>query len=853
MEKFKRQDSIDWVDALKAFAILAILLNHFVESFHSFPWFSNPSSDWPALSVRMSNLFPKDGPIFIRIVEFAGWLGDMGPGVFILLSGFTLAFSALNKPIGTIDFYKKRVLRIYPLYITIHFIILVAAKFWFKWDINILSYNTLLSILGLRFNESLFFYINPSWWFIWLIIQMYIFFPFLFILLRKKGAPAFLAISLAITLFSRLAGILGFTCSINLNYWMTGIFGGTRLFEFAFGMYLGYLVCTNNKTLERIFSNERKVLLISSCFYILGFISSWTLVGSIFSNILITIGLSGLFYSIYKIIFKENRALKTPLNWIGKNSFSVFLLHQPFMLYVSSVYNGINKCIALLIVILASFIVGFFIEKLVTSSLRKVQIYKEQVAQLFSSRTFTLLILLIIGVTIATSFMLMLIGYTYLFRILRLFFLILIISIALIRFSQNFRATLYAHRLLDSTLIITFVFLFVTNNWLPVYWILLLSSMILQTIAFRLKYYFALFGMSILLLSITCIIEYYLKTRYPIEVGQWGEYPALQKDGETTYSLIPNRSTHLKYNNYNYYVKTNSLGFTSPEIDLSVKADNEKRILILGDAFSMPEGLEYEHSYPYLLEQALREAFPNYKIIVINAGVTGYGPNEEYAQAKKYFDVIKPDIVINQFFINEFQDINITKEEFLTAIGFNKKKPIKRCLENAQFPVQLEHLWQNSTGLIDKQYYYNMSLLYLFEKKSPLFSDSVVLKISRYLDKMSILCFDNNSKYLIMDVPGQIEVSDPKFISYYPYFVNIKDTNRFDFELPHRILDHLCSTKGIKYIGLKNYLRNYPVQPVYFEKSWHWNKNGHMAVSKYLKDYIIKALLLNGKLNNSCH
>jgi len=853
MEKLKRQDSFDWVDALKAFAILAILLNHFVESFHSFPWFSNPSSDWPAFSVRMSNLFPKDGPIFIRIVEFAGWLGDMGPGVFILLSGFTLAFSALNKPIGTIDFYKKRVLRIYPLYITIHFIILVAVKFWFKWDINILSYNSLLSILGLRFNESLFFYINPSWWFIWLIIQMYILFPYLLLLLTKKGPRAFLAITLLITIFSRLAGILGSTNSFNLYNWMTGIFGGTRLFEFAFGMYLGYLAFTNNKTIVDAFPNYRKTLLISSFTYILGFIASWTLVGSMFSNILITIGLSGLFYSIYQIIVKRHGAIKTPLNWIGRNSFSVFLLHQPFMIYVSSVYNGINKCIALLIVIMASFIVGFFIEKLVSSSLSKVQIHKKQIAQLFSNRIFTLLILLMIGVTITTSFMLMLSGYTYLYRILRLFFLILIISIVLIRFGQRFRATTHVHRLLDNTLIITFVFLFITNNWLPVYWIFLLFSMILQTITFRLKYSFALFGMSFLLLSITCIIEYYLMTRHPIEVGQWGEYPALQKDDETTYSLIPNRSTHLKYNNYDYYLKTNSLGFTSPEMDLSVKAVNEKRILILGDAFSMPEGLEYKNSYPYLLEQALRGAFPNYKIIVINAGVTGYGPNEEYAQAKKYFNIIKPDIVINQFFINEFQDINITKEEFLTAIGFNKKTPIKRCLENAQFPVQLERLWQNSTGLIDKQYHYNMSLLYLFEKKSPLFSDSVVLKISRYLDKMSILCSENNSKYLILDVPCQIEVSDPKFISYYPYFVNIKDTNRFDFELPHRILDQLCSTKEIKYIGIKNYLRNYPVQPVYFEKSWHWNKNGHVAVSKYLKDYIIKALLLNGKLNNSCH
>jgi dTDP-4-dehydrorhamnose reductase len=56
---------------------------------------------------------------------------------------------------------------------------------------------------------------------------------------------------------------------------------------------------------------------------------------------------------------------------------------------------------------------------------------------------------------------------------------------------------------------------------------------------------------------------------------------------------------------------------------------------------------------------------------VINAGVTGYGPIEQYAQLKKFIDTLQPDIVINQFFVNEYSDINDNPENKRKGIGFN--------------------------------------------------------------------------------------------------------------------------------------------------------------------------------------
>jgi peptidoglycan/LPS O-acetylase OafA/YrhL len=835
---------LGWIDGIKGFAIIAILLNHFVELFGEGPWFSNPSYNWPEFSVRMANLFPKDGSLTERIIKFFGWLGDMGPGVFILLSGLTLTISALNKPLKPIEFYQKRLLRIYPLYITIHVIILIVAKYWFKWDIHFFSANTFLSLAGLRFTDSLFFFINPSWWFIWVIVQMYILFPFLLFFLKRKGTLKFLLLTFFITIISRFIGIIGLGYPHNLYNWMTGLFAGTRLFEFAFGMYLGYLLFNNNFSFSNLLAARLRLFLISLNIYAFGFVFSWTYAGSIFSNIFITIGLSGLFYSIYEFVFGKNTKIKIVILWIGRNSFSVFLLHQPFMMYLSPLMKGTPKAIALITVIILSFIAGYLIEKIIAFFIKSIDINRQNINQFFNSRLYRIIIfaMLIIAMTISFSIML---GFSRFDNILKLLFFILITGIILSRINRKPAKHLFIDRLFEIVLIISSILFLITENWLSTYWILVILALIPLIITNRFKYIVSILITIIFLFGCIYFTENYLRKNTPVEVLKWGEFPALQMDSETVYSLIPNKTTHLKYNNYDYFVKTNSLGFSSEEINLSVKDENEKRILIIGDAFSMPEGLEYTNSYPYFLEQQLRQEYPNFKINVINAGVTGYGPNEEYAQLKKYIKLIKPDIVINQYFVNEFDDINNLKEATLKGIGFFLDKSLKsRYFGNDQTPLQLDNFAQKELKITNKSECYFKTLLSFYKKNASFYNDTVVNKISKYFDKMKNLCSVNSAKYIIMYVPGQIEVSKPKDISYYPYFENLTDTTVFNFSRPQAITKDLCAEKSIDYLNTTIYLKDYPNQPVYFKESWHWNKEGHKAIADYLSNYIIKNNLL---------
>lgn len=833
------KEKLDWIDAMKGFALLAILLNHFVESFNAGPWFSNPSYNWPEFSVRMSKLFPTEGSLFSRIIQFMGWLGDMGPGVFFFVSGIILTISALSNPLNTTDFYKKRLLRIFPLYISIHAFILIIAIVYFNWNIDFLSINTFLSLAGLRFTNSLFFYMNPSWWFIWTLIQLYFVFPFLIILLQKNRIILFLLLTFTITILSRAAGVYGLSLSTNLYFWMTGLFAGTRLFEFSIGMFLGYLIFSNRYNINEQLKKAGNILAVSFLIYVLGFVASWTYLGSIVSNILITLGLSGIFYGLYELFFKKYKILKAPINWTGKNSFGIFLIHQPFLMYYSTVYSGYQKVFVLILSLAASFLLGSFFEKSVNKLVSFALPYWDRILKVFRGITGLSIVLLAIISTTVVSFLVS-IEILNISKYVTLLLLMQLVYFGFIRLFIREKLPYLLNSFIDVAIILTSAIIILPWDWLSIYWLLVIFSYLIIIVAQKLKHTArVLISLSSLILLVG-IFEFFLWKYKPLEVGRWGEFPALQVDSETVYSLTPNKTTHLRYNNYDYFVKTNSLGFASPEINLSSKPANEKRIMIIGDAFSMPEGMEYEYSYPFLLEKVLRSEYKNLKINVINAGVTGYGPIEEYAQLKKFIATLKPDIVINQFFVNEYSDINDIPDNKKKGIGFNSKFLSKKKIAfRAQVPLHASFLIKGITGL-DSKYRYYKSLINLYEKESSLYSDSVKLKMSFYLDSMADLCAAENSEYLIMYVPGQMEVSKPAHISYFPYKENINDTTKFDFDLPESITQELCDKKNINYLNTKEHLKNYATQPLYFEESWHWNREGHKAVANFLADYLIK-------------
>jgi hypothetical protein len=103
-------------------------------------------------------------------------------------------------------------------------------------------------------------------------------------------------------------------------------------------------------------------------------------------------------------------------------------------------------------------------------------------------------------------------------------------------------------------------------------------------------------------------------------------------------------------------VKINELGFRDPrEFDLEKNAPTF-RILVLGDSVTFGHGAIYEVTYPYLLEQRLRQWRPEVDWQVWNLGVPGYNTSQELAYLERVGPLYQPDLVVVGFFENDLQD-----------------------------------------------------------------------------------------------------------------------------------------------------------------------------------------------------
>ena len=830
---------IDWLNPVRALALLGILLNHLVEEFASGPWFTHPANDWPDLATRLKNLYPHDlSSPFLSLVQFGGWLGDNCPGVFILVSGVGLTWAALHRSdrVPFSDFIKRRLLRIFPLYITLHFIFLFGSLFIPGSTLTMASPHTLLSLMGLRLAS--FFYLNPSWWFIWLILQLYVIFPLLYRGLHRMGWKWFLLITYGITFLSRFYGLL---FSKSLYFWMMGLFAGTRLAEFTTGMLIA-LYLKNQYDQNTHLSHWGRIFLGALAIYLIGFISSLFWYSTIVANVLISVGLSGVFLGIWKGVLSKHPALAMITTWIGLQAYTVFLIHQTPMQWTAAFFHGPMHLVAALLVVFLSFPFGWILDRTVNRGLQSIQRWQPQ-------KKLTVLSWLVIGVVIIGLGVIetrVADGVPY-----RLFALILglcLTVLAIMEYAYARQKTSLHSWMRWTALFAAFVQLFIfpphSGKFALMFGglIALVSLLVHRWIQSK-PMAWSMGTAAVLFVGIG--LEWSLWMYQPIETERWGEFAALQPHPSRTYSLKPDQITHLRYNQYDYYIRTNSFGLNSPEIAVERPTPSTFRILVLGDAFTMPEGMDYQASYPAQLERLLADQNSSRNVQVINAGVTGYGPLEQYPQLQELGAVFKPDLVIYQFFVNEFEEVSFSREERLHGIGFTDGDESRQA---ALFKTsQLFAHWRRLPERIKEWMTrkpshgrYVRSLLSFYRigdnryerGENPYYQPENIERLRHTLSAMKRFCDENNAALILYYVPAAVAVSQTKDIFYLPWDQDISDRSVYDFSKPFVELSKITTEWKIPLFDLTAALRASVQQPAYFPDSWHWNQWGHQAAAQ---------------------
>jgi peptidoglycan/LPS O-acetylase OafA/YrhL len=322
-----------WLDSMRGMAILWIVFFHFFSAYDSgrYPWplnltalpgfvaQHNPASWLAALSCLAEGLL---AALLQR--------GPQAVGVFLAISGFAITRARLRTPAdrqGWAQWYRHRLVRLLPLYWTAHLVYLVSPMVLRK---DPLDMRFLLSLLGDRFwpVETMFYYLNPSWWFVGLLLQLYIVFPLLYRVLEKLRPLKFLIICGSLTLLSRF--ILLAVLHAHGNY-IQGAFCGARLWEFSAGMALALQHHKSPREVEhRLFSKPG--MLCGCCLYALGGYSYRPGLSYLATDALIGTGLfilmAGAARAITGIAF-----IRTVIALTGTYSYGIYLLHHPYVLY----------------------------------------------------------------------------------------------------------------------------------------------------------------------------------------------------------------------------------------------------------------------------------------------------------------------------------------------------------------------------------------------------------------------------------------------------------------------------------------------------------------------------------------
>jgi len=129
---------------------------------------------------------------------------------------------------------------------------------------------------------------------------------------------------------------------------------------------------------------------------------------------------------------------------------------------------------------------------------------------------------------------------------------------------------------------------------------------------------------------------------------------AFQFDPELGWVPVPNAATQQTSGNRTISVRHNSLGLRERELS-DIAPD---RFLFLGDSFTYGYDAEANERFSDLLQKAL----PRYGIV--NAGVSGYGTDQQFLLMKRLWNEINPKYVVLTFCVDNDRDDNTSSYRY---------------------------------------------------------------------------------------------------------------------------------------------------------------------------------------------
>ena len=351
------------IDILRGLAILWVIVYHLYGDM-------TYRTDFPALYPRFRDQV-LDGRPLAALTAFGELIlgqGYLGVALFMMLSGLSLAMNAeLRGEPGALKGYATRFRRVLPVYWAGVLLILSSVAFvallqvwidggsfrdqwfdvrisaWARADIHPDDVWWALSVVPWVFRDKLDTVPVGSLWFVELLLQYYLIFPFALMALRKAGPWRFALAGVALTLALRAIYVPWAFATIQnghatLYLWALAPFRG---WEFFIGMSIGYLLARRRDDVSDWVRSpfDTSGLLVIGVLCVMGGVilapwsDQWLVVGDVWIHV-------GLALVIVPLLFKapgwlEASAPARALVFLGVVSFTALIIND-MMRYIAS-------------------------------------------------------------------------------------------------------------------------------------------------------------------------------------------------------------------------------------------------------------------------------------------------------------------------------------------------------------------------------------------------------------------------------------------------------------------------------------------------------------------------------------
>ncbi|MCX6077557.1 MAG: acyltransferase [Campylobacterales bacterium] len=291
-----------------------------------------------------------------------------GVDLFLFISGFGLTVGMMKKTLSVIEFYKRRLIKVFiPFWIVLFLLFIADAGLL---HINYSPFYMAQSTLGWFPNANADTDVNSPFWYITWILIFYILFPLFF----NARRPWIAAIILAV-----IANFIAILNPFNLQAnWLHSL----HTFAFSLGMLLAWFLSYKKNFVEKLklFRSESTLLrytIIASMLFLAAYMVShatpndWPFLSMLVEKFHISSHTfinqsSNLLVMFALIIVFSLKKLDNKFFYVfGVYSYEIYLLHWPLMARYDTLFHSLPAWLALFMWLLSFIAIGWLLQKFI--------------------------------------------------------------------------------------------------------------------------------------------------------------------------------------------------------------------------------------------------------------------------------------------------------------------------------------------------------------------------------------------------------------------------------------------------------------------------------------------------------